>query len=147
MGMFDAFDISASGLTAQRLRMDVIAENVANANTTRTDNGTPYRRQVVYFEQKDDQSSFRHILNKEFDNYSGKGVKVTGIYEDTWDPLTMVYEPDHPDADENGYVSYPNVNIIEEMTDLIDATRAYEANSTALTASKSMAMKGLNLTQ
>lgn len=147
MGMFDSFDISASGLTAQRLRMDIISENVANANTTRTSDGSCYRRQVVTFEQKDDQTSFSHVFNSAIDNYSGKGVKVDGIYEDTWDETTMVYEPDHPDADENGYVEYPNVNIIQEMTDLIDASRSYEANSTAFTASKSMAMKGLTMGQ
>ncbi len=147
MGMFDAFDVSASGLTAQRMRMDVIAENVANANTTRTDKGGAYKRQVVVFEQKDDQTSFSRVLNEKMDNYSGKGVKVTGIYEDTWNEMIMVYEPDHPDANEDGYVEYPNVNIIEEMTDLISATRSYEANSTALTASKNMAMKGLNMVQ
>ena len=99
------------------------------------------------FEQKDDQTSFSRVLNEKMDNYSGKGVKVTGIYEDTWNEMIMVYEPDHPDANEDGYVEYPNVNIIEEMTDLISATRSYEANSTALTASKNMAMKGLNMVQ
>lgn len=147
MGMFDSFDISASGLTAQRLRMDVISENVANADTTRTDDGNCYRRQVVTFAQKGDQTSFSRVLNKQIDRYSGQGVKVTGIYEDTWDETKLVYEPDHPDANEDGYVEYPNVNIVEEMTDLIDASRSYEANSTAFTASKSMAMKGLNLGQ
>ena len=145
--MFSSFDISASGLTAQRLRMDVVAENIANANTTRTDDGDVYRRQVVHFEQKDDQTSFSRVLNKEIDQYSGKGVKVTSIYEDTWNETIMVYEPDHPDANADGYVEYPNVNIVEEMTDLIDASRSYEANATAFGASKSIAMKGLSMIQ
>ncbi|MGN0471906.1 MAG: flagellar basal body rod protein FlgC [Lachnospiraceae bacterium] len=152
MNMFDSFDISASGLTAQRLRMDVIAENVANAETTRTADGTPYRRQVVMFEQQGKQTPFSHVLNEKIDHlnrgidqYTGSGVKVTGVFDDTWDEMVMVYEPDHPDADENGYVMYPNVNIIQEMTDLIDATRSYEANTTAFNASKTMAMKGLDM--
>ena len=147
MGMFTAFDISASGLTAQRYRMDIISENVANANTTRTEDGTPYVRKVVTFEEKEGQTTFSRVLNSSIDNYSGKGVKISGVYEDTVTEMNMVYDPSHPDADENGYVTYPNVNTITEMTNLIDATRSYEANSTAFTASKSMALKGLELGQ
>lgn len=145
MGMFTSFDINASGMTAERYRMDIISENVANANTTRTEDGTPYRRKVVVFEEKDRQTTFRHVLNKATDRYSGNGVKVTGVYEDEWTEMNMVYDPSHPDADENGYVAYPNVNTITEMTNLIDASRAYEANSTAFTASKSIATKGLDM--
>lgn len=148
MGMFSAFNINASGLTAQRYRMDVISENVANANTTRTQDGTPYRRKVVTFAEKEggiQTASFRNVLNREKNNYSGQGVKVDGVYEDTWTDMNMVYDPSHPDADENGYVTYPNVNIIAEMTNLIDASRAYEANATAFSASKSMALKGLEI--
>ena len=150
MSMFSAFNINASGLTAQRLRMDVISENVANANTTRTEDGTPYRRKVVTFAQKGDQTSFSKVLGNArngYNAYSGQGVKVDGIYEDYDTEMNMVYDPSHPDADENGYVTYPNVNIITEMTNLIDASRAYEANSTAFNASKSMALQGLQLTQ
>lgn len=147
MSMFSSFNINASGLTAQRLRMDVISENVANAQTTRTEDGTPYRRKVVTFAQKDDQTSFSKVLGRVSKGYSGQGVKVDGIYEDTNSEMKMVYDPSHPDADENGYVTYPNVNIITEMTNLIDASRAYEANSTAFSASKSMALQGLQLTQ
>ena len=147
MSMFTGFDISASGLTAQRLRMDVVAENVANAGTTRTGDGDVYRRKVVNFEEKDSQTSFSRVLNKSIDNYSGKGVKVTSVFEDTWNDTTLVYEPGHPDANADGYVEYPNVNIVEEMTDLIDASRSYEANATAFEASKSMAMKGLSMIQ
>ncbi|MCQ2525908.1 MAG: flagellar basal body rod protein FlgC [Lachnospiraceae bacterium] len=147
MGMFTSFDISASGLTAQRYRMDTIAENVANANTTRTENGGVYKRKVVVFEEKGvrGSDSFSHVLHTMTKNYAGKGVKVTGVFEDNSTDQNMVYDPSNPDADENGYVTYPNVNIITEMTNLIDASRSYEANATAFNASKSMAQKGLEL--
>lgn len=147
MSMFTAFNINASGMTAQRYRMDIISENVANANTTRTADGTPYRRKVVTFMEKDTQTPFSRVLNRERDNYTGKGVKVSAVHEDTWTESNMVYDPSHPDADENGYVTYPNVNIVTEMTNMIDASRAYEANATAFTASKGMALKGLEITQ
>ena len=147
MGMFTAFDISASGLTAQRYRMDIISQNVANANTTRTQNGDPYVRKVVYFEEKGVRGSdtFSHVLNSVSKNYAGKGVKVAKVMEDTKTPQNMVYDPSHPDADENGYVMYPNVNIITEMTNLIDASRSYEANATAFDAAKAMAQQGLQI--
>ncbi len=145
MSIFSSFDVNASGLTAQRYRMDVISENIANANTTRTQDGTPYRRKVVTFEQKEDQTPFSRVLNRQFDNYSGKGVRVSSVQEDTWNEMKKVYDPSHPDADQDGYVLYPNVNIVEEMTNLIDASRAYEANATAFNASKSMAIKGLEM--
>ncbi len=147
MGAFTAFDISASGLTAQRYRMDIIAENVANANTTRTQDGDIYRRKVVVFAEKGTRGidSFSSVLGSVTKNYAGKGVKVTRVFEDTKTPMNMVYDPSHPDADENGYVTYPNVNIITEMTNLIDASRAYEANATAFNATKSMAQAGLQL--
>jgi flagellar basal-body rod protein FlgC len=149
MGMFTAFDISASGLTAQRYRMDIISQNVANANTTRTENGDPYVRKVVYFEEKGVRGSdtFSHVLNTVSKNYAGKGVKVAKVIEDTKTPKNMVYDPSHPDADENGYVMYPNVNIITEMTNLIDASRSYEANATAFDAAKAMAQQGLQIGQ
>jgi len=145
MGMFTSFDINASGLTAQRYRMDTIAENVANANTTRTADGTPYVRKVVTFEEKTGGTSFSHVMDNAMNSFSGAGVKVSGVYKDTVTEMNMVYDPSHPDADENGYVTYPNVNIITEMTNLIDATRSYEANATAFDATKSMALKGLDL--
>lgn len=145
MSMFNAFDVNASGLTAQRYRMDVISENVANANTTRTADGTPYRRKTVVFQERDSQTPFSKVLNKATDRYSGKGVKVVGTFEDRTTDLIKAYDPAHPDADEDGYVWYPNVNIITEMTNLIDASRAYEANATAFDASKSMALKGLEM--
>lgn len=147
MSMFSAFNINATGMTAQRYRMDIISQNVANANTTRTADGTPYRRQVVVFSEKPGQTSFSHVLGKAAysHGYSGNGVKVSGVYEDYKSEMNMVYDPSHPDADENGYVLYPNVNIITEMTNMIDASRAYEANATAFSASKSMALQGLNI--
>lgn len=146
MSMFTSFDINASGLTAQRYRMDVISENVANANTTRTADGTPYRRKVVTFAQKGDITHFSKVLNQAMNHgYSGQGVKVVGVSEDYETDLKMVYDPSHPDADENGYVTYPNVNIVSEMTDLIDASRAYEANATAFSASKNIVQQGLQL--
>ena len=147
MSLFTTFDINASGLTAERYRMDIISQNVANANTTRTEDGTPYRRKVVTFAEKETQTPFSRVLNEARDNYSGKGVKVSSVSEDTWNDMKMVYDPSHPDADENGYGLYPNVNIVTEMTNMIDASRAYEANATAFNASKSMAMKGLEMAQ
>ena len=163
MGMFTSFDITATGLTAERYRMDTIAENIANANTTRTADGTPYRRKVVTFETQEtqqDRRSFGHVLSEVVgtgraqlnhdrnivsDDLIGYGVKIPKISEDEETPKNMVYDPSHPDADENGYVTYPNVNTITEMTNLIDANRAYEANATAFQASKSMATTGLSI--
>ena len=145
MSIFSAFNINSSGLTAQRYRMDIISQNIANANTTRTADGTPYRRKVVTFAEKNSHTPFSRVLNSARDKYSGDGVKVDGVFEDTQTDMTMVYDPAHPDADENGYVMYPNVNIITEMTNMIDASRAYEANSTAFNATKAMAMKGLEI--
>lgn len=145
--IFSSFNINSSGLTAQRYRMDIISQNIANANTTRTEDGTPYRRKVVTFAEKNTHTPFSRVLNTARDRYSGDGVKVDRVYEDEETEMVMVYDPSHPDADENGYVTYPNVNIITEMTNMIDASRAYEANSTAFNASKAIAMKGLEIGQ
>lgn len=143
--IFSSFNINSSGLTAQRYRMDIISQNIANANTTRTADGTPYRRKVVTFAEKNTHTPFSRVLNTARDRYSGDGVKVDRVYEDEETDMTMVYDPSHPDADENGYVTYPNVNIITEMTNMIDASRSYEANITAFETSKAMALKGLEL--
>ena len=145
MGMFTAFNINASGMTAQRYRMDIISENVANANTTRTQDGTPYRRKVVTFAEKDTQTPFSRVLSKERDNYTGKGVKVLSVKEDTWTPENKVYDPSHPDADENGYVELPNVNVVEEMVNMVNASRAYEANITIAQTTKTMIQSALNI--
>lgn len=148
MSMFSSFNISASGMTAERYRMDIMAENLANAHTTRTEDGTPYRRKVVTFEERPQGTqSFSSFLGSASDRVKGQGVRIGKVMEDEWTQMTMVYDPSHPDADENGYVTYPNVNIITEMTNLIDASRAYEANATAFNASKSIAMKGLEMAQ
>ena len=99
MGMFSAFNVNASGLTAQRYRMDIISENVANANTTRTEDGTPYRRKVVTFEEKGSQTTFSKVLGHASAGYTGSGVKVSRVYEDNVTEMNMVYDPSHPDAD------------------------------------------------
>ena len=147
MSMFSAFDVTASGLTAQRLRMDVISENVANASTTRTEDGTPYRRKIVTFQQKGQQQTFSQVLHNVSSSYTGSGVKVSQIFEDTTTEMNMVYDPSHPDADEDGYVTYPNVNTVTEMTNMIDATRAFEANVTVMNSTKGMALKALDIGQ
>lgn len=149
MGLFQSFDICASGMTAQRYRMNVIAENIANVSTTRTEDGTPYRRKVVTFEEKqlDPSASFSNILKKSRAAYNGNGVKVSDVSEDYESDFIMEYDPSHPDADENGYVSYPNVNTVTEMTNLIDASRSYEANTTAFSAVKNMAQSGITIGQ
>lgn len=144
MGLFQAFNISASGMTAERFRTDIIAENIANVNTTNTENGGPYRRKIVTFQEKE-VTPFSQYYTASKNAAVGNGVRVAKVTEDYETELVMTYDPAHPDADENGYVSYPNVNTVTEMTNLIDATRAYEANATAFNASKSMAMTGLSV--
>lgn len=144
MGAFDAFNISASGLTAERTRMDIISKNIANADVTRTANGGPYRRQMVAFEEK---VNFEELLEKTLsgdEKASGSGVKISKIVEDK-SPFNRVYEPGHPDADEEGYVLKPNVNTIKEMVDMITASRGYEANITAMNTSKNMCLKALDI--
>lgn len=159
MSMFTSFNISASGMTAQQLRSDIISQNIANSNTTRTSDGTPYVRKAVVFTEKtltgatvikganSNGASFASALRNASGGRLGDGVKVTSVYEDTSTDMNMVYDPSHPDADENGYVTYPNVNVVQEMTDMIDASRSYEANISAFNASKSMATKGLSIGQ
>ncbi len=143
--MFKAIDISATGLTAERLRMDIISKNIANANTTRTSSGTPYRRQVPVFKEGSSHLSFAEQLNvAKGKRQGGNGVEVTAIKEDKT-PFKKIYEPGHPDADQNGYVQMPNVDIVSEMINMISSTRAYEANVTSLNATKSMAMKALEI--
>ena len=143
MGVFSSMNVAATGMTAQQLRMDVISENIANASTTRTQKGGAYRRKTVVFSEQD-TTSFDHILNGYLGYYKPNGVKVTQVVEDPSD-LRLVYEPDNPDANEEGYFEYPNVDTVTEMTNLIDSSRAYEANVTAFNAAKSIASKGLEL--
>lgn len=128
-------DISASGLFAQRVRLDVIANNIANAETTRTEDGGPYKRQQVLFSAE--MKAAQGLT-------SGEGVRVEGVVDDPRPPR-MIHQPGHPDANPEGYVAMPNVNMVEEMVDMISATRAYEANITALNAAKSMIAAALEL--
>jgi len=134
MSMFTSLRISASGLTAERLRMDVISNNIANANSTRTPEGGPYQRQRVVF------SSMAARTYGE----SGSGVAAVSIQTDER-PGNVVHEPDHPDADEAGYVTYPNVDIATEMVDMISASRAYQANVVAMQAAKSVVSHALEI--
>jgi flagellar basal-body rod protein FlgC len=138
VSFLDSLGISASALTAERLRMDVTAENLANAQTTRTAQGGPYRRKVV--ELAEDPQGFGASLQGALNT----GVKVAGIAQDTT-PLKTVYDPGHPDADAKGYVKMPNVEPVEEMVDLITEQRAYEANVTAMQTAKNMFSKTLDL--
>ena len=144
MGLFQSFNISASGMTAERFRTDIIAENIANVNSTSTPDGGPYRRKIVTFSERE-VTPFSQFYSASKNALVGNGVKVTKVKEDYETDFIKEYDPSHPDADENGYVSYPNVNTVTEMTNLIDATRAYEANTTAFNASKAMAEKGLSI--
>jgi flagellar basal-body rod protein FlgC len=145
MGILDSLSISASALTAERTRMDVTAENLANAQTTRTDAGGPYRRKVVELAQDGGQGGFGAQLASAMGSASSNGgVKVAGIVADST-PLKRVYDPGHPDADANGYVQMPNVEPVEEMVDLITESRSYEANVTAMQSAKSMFSKTLDL--
>lgn len=145
MSVFGAMNVSATGMTAQSVRRDIISQNIANVNTTREANGKPYKKKNVVFEEKS-VTSFAMALDLSMGatGIGLDGVKVSKIVEDDSEGR-MVYDPSHPDADEDGYVTYPNVNVVQEMTDLIDASRAYEANVTAFNASKSMYMKTLEM--
>lgn len=143
MDFFSAMDVSASALTAERTRINLISSNLANANSTRTPEGGPFKRKDAVFAAQPMSPSFGDTLRRIGATPSG-GVRVTQIVEDTSPPV-MKYDPHHPDADPTGYVSLPNVSVIEEMADLITATRAYEANVTAVQAAKAMALKALEL--
>jgi flagellar basal-body rod protein FlgC len=144
MSFFNSINVSASGLTAERLRMDLISENIANANVTRTAAGTPYRRKVPVFRAQTGDS-FEQLLNVASGNLSsGDGVEIASIVEDQ-SPFKKEYNPQHPDADADGYVSLPNVEVVNEMINLISASRAYEANITAVNTTKAMAMKALEI--
>jgi len=145
MSFFNVMDISASALTAQRKRMDVITQNMSNMNTTRTADGTPYRRRVVVMKEASGfKTSFSTFFNGARDSFIGRGVIVSEIVEDPSD-FRLEYDPNHPDAGADGYVRYPNVDQVKEMVDMIAATRAYEANVTAINATKAMAVKALEI--
>ncbi len=165
IGLFTSLNISATGLRAQRVKQNVIASNLANAETTRTAEGGPYKKQFVVLESDPRENNQRFIFgpdrmqgyttqknhmripDDEFPikkEYIGSGVQVQAIEQDQSAPR-LVYDPNHPDANEQGYVAMPNVNVVQEMTDMITATRAYEASVTAFNSSKSMLMRALDL--
>ena len=152
MAFFSSMNIVASGLTAQQLRLDVVAENITNATTTRTEGGDgAYRRKMVVFEAQSGRDSFREAMARAAgglvpngEDTNAGGVKVTQIVEDP-SPMKMVYDPTHPDADEAGYVEMPNVDTIKEMTDAMAATQAFSANVTAFNTLKAVVAKGLEI--
>ncbi len=143
MDFSKAMSVSSSGLTAQRMRMNTVASNIANINTTRTPEGGPYRRKDVVFEAIPEARSFGEILTTQPDR-NLKRVQVTDIHVDRKAPL-LKYEPNHPDANDEGYVAYPNINLMEEMANMIQATRSYEANVAAMQATKDMALSALEI--
>ena len=151
MAFLSSMDIVASGLTAQQLRLDVVSENITNDTTTRTENGGPYRRKVVVMEAVDGKNGFRQAMERAESksvsrrkNENAGGVRVTQIAEDPSD-LKLVYDPTHPDANEEGYVEMPNVDTIKEMADAMAATQAYSANVTAFNTLKVLVAKGLEI--
>ncbi|MBW2709443.1 MAG: flagellar basal body rod protein FlgC [Deltaproteobacteria bacterium] len=143
MNFFDALRVSSSGLSAQRVRMNLAANNLANINTTKTAEGGPYRRKMAVFASKPLEKPFGDTLNSRMTGKLSE-VQVVGIVDDPRPPYTK-YDPQHLDADKNGYVEMPNINLMEEMTNMISATRSYEANVTAIKASKDMALKALEI--
>ena len=165
--LFSAMNVSSTGLRAQRKRMNVVAENIANADTTRTKDGTPYRRQIVTFQTTTQAGSFALNLPPAQstivplaatsdgiamgsgsigdDSFGESLAEVTGAVKLDTSPFKMVYDPTHPDADESGYVKTPNVNVVTEMVDMIAASRGYEANVTAINAGKQMAKDALDI--
>ncbi|MES2965344.1 MAG: flagellar basal body rod protein FlgC [Bdellovibrionota bacterium] len=135
--------VASSGMTAQRMRMNTISSNIANINTTRTPEGGPYRRKDVIFEATPEAKTFGEVLMSQPQRDIAR-VQVTDVHVDRKAPI-LKFEPDHPDADENGYVAYPNINLMEEMANMIQATRAYEANVSTMNATKDMAMSALEI--
>jgi flagellar basal-body rod protein FlgC len=143
MDFMTAMRVSSSGMTAQRTRMNTISSNIANVNTTNTPEGGPYRRKDAIFEAIPEQRTFGEILIDKGDRNLQR-VQVTDVHVDTKAPL-LKYEPDHPDANADGYVAYPNINLMEEMANMIQATRSYEANISAFNSSKNMALDAIDL--
>ena len=143
MDFMTAIDIGASALKAERTHLNVISMNLANAKTTRTVDGGPYRRKEAVFKETELETPFSRAMGEALDTEI-KGVRVESIRNDRR-PLKQVYEPGHPDADENGYVSYPDINVVEEMTNMLQAMRAYEANVSTITTSKTMFSKALEI--
>lgn len=144
MGLISSLRVSTSALLAQRLRMDVVANNVANMESTRGTDGGPYRRQSVVFREQRSGPSFSAALSQAGGERGGAGVEVASIYQDSAPPR-KVHDPTHPDADAEGYVLMPNIDMVTEMTDLVGAQRAYEASVTVLNATKSLAQSALSI--
>lgn len=145
MAFLNSLNISASGLTAQKYRMEIVAQNLANAQTTRTEDGGPYRRKLVVLSEITGTANFAGTLRTAMnENASPGGVEVSAVLEDA-DDFKVEYDPSHPDADADGYVRLPNVNTVEEMVDIMAASRLYEANITAFNAMKDMAAKALEI--
>jgi flagellar basal-body rod protein FlgC len=146
MGLFDGYDVASSGMSAQRTRINIVSSNIANANTTRTTEGGPYKKQNVVFEEvlleAAKQKSFTESAN--IDPLSLRGVNIKEIIEAKDQPV-MKYEPEHPDADKDGYVAYPNINPVIEMTDLVEAMRSYEANVSSFKSQKDIDTKTLEI--
>lgn len=143
MSFFKSMKISSAGLSAQRLRMNILSSNLANAQSTRTEEGGPYKRKDVVFSAVGLNGPFESYLDETMQTQLRK-PQVVDIHEDTKDPRT-VFDPSHPEADKDGYVKMPNIQVMNEMVNMITATRAYEANATALNESKQMAMKALEI--
>lgn len=143
MNFLDALDASATGLTAQRLRMNLISSNLANINTTRTAEGEPYRRKDAVFEAVAPKNSFKNVLDATLSGNLTQ-VNVAEVIEDKRD-FQQKYDPEHPDADEKGYVLLPNINVVEEMVNMLSATRSFEANVSAVKATKDMASSALEI--
>lgn len=144
MSMFDSMEISSSGLAAQRTRMKTISSNIANINTTRTPGGGPYRRKETIFAAMPSNKSFHDELVSQEKDDGTRHVKVVGVVEDSRPPK-MMYDPNHPDANEEGYVELPNVDLVEEVTNMMIAKRSFEANIAAINATKNMIMKSLEI--
>ncbi|MFV0520753.1 MAG: flagellar basal body rod protein FlgC [Lachnospirales bacterium] len=145
MSFFNSMNISASALTAQSARLDIIAENIANVNTTRTEDGGAYKAKTVLFEEKSNNKPFSEYFGDAVGTYDrGKGVRVSSI-QTTNTQGELVYDPEHPDADENGYVEQSNVNIVNEMVNMISTSRSYEANITAMNTTKGMVSKTMEI--
>lgn len=138
MGIFDSFNINSSGLSLERIKLDTISTNIANVNTTRTENGGPYRRKEVVFEESLKQQTSNNVMKS-------YGVKTTGILEDQ--EVKRVYQPEHPDSDEYGYLELTNVNLSDEMINMMNTLRTYEANASAFESSKNMMKKALEISK
>jgi flagellar basal-body rod protein FlgC len=150
MGLFSSINVAATGMSAQRLRLDVISDNIANANTTRTPEGGPFRRSRVIFRPRNSQPYWRSpFLPHALDNGVGEGVRVVSVQKDQDAKPRLVYDPTHPDAirtgPKEGYVEMPNVNVVEEMVDMMSASRSYEANVAVINGSKAMFMRALEI--